>query len=58
MKEFSNSDRAKRVKAALKRYNGDCDAVANALDFLVDLQHFYNIAHAKDKHASEVRRSS
>jgi hypothetical protein len=48
MKHFTNADRAKRAEAALKRYNGDNDAVANAVDFLTDLQHFYNLAHAED----------
>jgi len=48
MKDITNSDRAKRAKTALKMYNGDNDPVTNALDFLVDLQHFYNIAHAHD----------
>jgi hypothetical protein len=46
--EFTNADRAKQAKAALKRYNGDNDAATNAVDFLTDLQHFYNIAHAED----------
>jgi hypothetical protein len=48
MKDFTNADRAKRAKAALKRYNGDNDAATNALDFLTDLHHFYNFAHAQD----------
>jgi hypothetical protein len=48
MKDFTNADRAKRAKAALKRYNGDNDAMTNAVDFLTDLQHFYHLAHAKD----------
>src|SRR5580692_7709753 len=48
MKDFTNADRATRAKAALKRYNGDNDAIANAIDFLTDLQHFYDIEHAKD----------
>lgn len=48
MKEFTNQDRAKRAEAALKKYNHDNDAATNALDFLVDLQHFYNLAHAED----------
>jgi hypothetical protein len=48
MKDFTNVDRAKRAKAALKRYNGDNDAITNAVDFLTDVQHFYHLAHAKD----------
>jgi hypothetical protein len=48
MKDFTNADRAKRAKAALKKYNGDWDTVTNALDLLVDLQHFYALAHAQD----------
>lgn len=48
MMDFTNPDRAKRAKAALKRYNGDNDAITNAVDFLTDLQHFYHLAHAKD----------
>jgi hypothetical protein len=48
MMDFTNPDRAKRAKAALRRYNGDNDAIANAVDFLTDLQHFYAIEHAKD----------
>jgi hypothetical protein len=46
--EFNNADRAKRAKAALKRYNGDNDAITNAVDFLADLQHFYHLEHAED----------
>ena len=48
MNDFTNADRAKRARAALKRYNGDNDAATNAVDFLTDLQHFYNFAQAKD----------
>jgi hypothetical protein len=48
MKDFTNADRAKRAKSALKRYNGDNDAITNAVDLLTDLQHFYNLAHAED----------
>jgi hypothetical protein len=48
MMDLTNPDRAKRAEAALKRYNGDNDAIANAVDFLTDLQHFYHLAHAKD----------
>jgi hypothetical protein len=48
MKDFTNSDRAIRATKALNLYNSDNDAVTNALDFLVDLQHFYNLAHAYD----------
>jgi hypothetical protein len=48
MMDFTNPDRAKRAKAALKRYNGDNDAITNAVDFLTDFQHFYAIEHAKD----------
>ena len=48
MKDFTNADRAKRAEAALKSYNGDNDAAVNALDFLVDLQHYYNLTHAKE----------
>jgi hypothetical protein len=48
MKDFTNADRAQRAEAAMKRYNGDNDAMTNALDFLVDLQQFYNLAHAAD----------
>lgn len=48
MTDFTNADRAKRAKAALKRYSGDNDAITNAVDFLTDLQHFYHLAHAKD----------
>jgi hypothetical protein len=48
MKDFTNADRAKRAEVALKNYNGDNDAAVNALDFLVDLQHYYNLAHAKE----------
>lgn len=48
MKHFTNADRAKRAEAAMKKYNGDNDAVTNALDFLVDLQHFYNLAQARE----------
>src|SRR5579862_9909193 len=40
MKDFTNADRAKRSKAALKRYNGDNDTITNAVDLLTDLQHF------------------
>jgi hypothetical protein len=48
MMDFTNTDRAKRAKAALKRYNGDNDPITNAIDLLADLQHFYNLAHARD----------
>jgi len=48
MIDFTNADRAKRAKAALKRYNGDNDAITNAVDFLTDVQHYYHLAHAKD----------
>ena len=48
MNDFTNADRAKRAKGALKRYNGDNDAITNAVDFLTDVQHFYHLAHAKD----------
>jgi hypothetical protein len=48
MMDFTNTDRAKRATAALKRYNGDNDAITNAVDFLTDLQHFYAIEHAND----------
>jgi hypothetical protein len=49
MKDFTNADRAKRAKAALKRYNGDNDAITNVVDLLADLQHFfYDLEHAKD----------
>ena len=48
MNDFTNADRARRAKTALERYNGDNDAATNALDFLVDLQHFYNFAHAEE----------
>jgi hypothetical protein len=48
MKDFTNADRAKRAKAALRRYDGDNDAITNAVDFLTDLQHFYALEHAKD----------
>jgi hypothetical protein len=48
MKDFTNADRAKRAQSALKRYNGDNDPITNAVDFLTDLQHFYNLARAKD----------
>jgi hypothetical protein len=48
MKNFTNSDNANRAKATLKRYNGDNDAITNAVDLLTDLQHFYHLAHAKD----------
>ena len=48
MKEFTNADRARRAKAALRRYNGDNDAATNAVDLLTDLQHFYDLAHAND----------
>jgi len=48
MKTFTNTDRAGRAKAALMRYNGDNDAATNALDFLLDLHHFYNFAHAEE----------
>jgi hypothetical protein len=48
MMDFTNADRAKRAKAALKRYNGDNDPITNAVDFLTDLHHFYNLAHAQD----------
>jgi hypothetical protein len=48
MMDVTNTERAKRAKAALKRYNGDNDAIANAVDFLTDLQHFYDIEHSKD----------
>ena len=48
MMDFTNTDRAKRAKAALKRYNGDNDPITNAVDFLTDLQHFYHLAHAQD----------
>jgi hypothetical protein len=49
MKGFTNADRAKRARAALKRYNGDNDAITNAVDLLADLQHFfYDLEHAKD----------
>jgi hypothetical protein len=45
---FANTDRAERAKDALFNYNGDNDAITNAVDFLTDLQHFYNLAHAED----------
>jgi hypothetical protein len=45
--EFTNGDRAKRAKEALEAYNRDNDAPTNAVDFLTDLQHFYNFAHAE-----------
>jgi hypothetical protein len=48
MMDFTNAERAKRAIAALKRYNGDNDPITNAVDFLTDLQHFYNLAHAED----------
>lgn len=48
MKDFTNTDRAKRAKAALNLYNRDNDAIVNAVDLLTDLQHFYNLAHAAD----------
>ena len=48
MKDFTNADRAKRAKAALKRYNGDNDAITNAVDFLTDVQHFYHLGHEED----------
>jgi hypothetical protein len=46
--EFTNADRAQRAKEGLEGYNGDNDAATNAVDFLTDLQHFYNIEHAND----------
>lgn len=49
MKDITNADRAKRAKAALKRYNGDNDPATNAIDFLTDLQHFYHRAHREDE---------
>jgi hypothetical protein len=48
MKDFTNSYRATRAEAALKRYNGDNDPITNAVDFLTDVQHFYAIAPAED----------
>ena len=48
MMDRTNPDRSKRAEAALKRYNCDNDAVANAVDFLTDLQHFCHFEHAKD----------
>jgi hypothetical protein len=48
MMDFTNADRAKRAKAALKRYNRDNDPITNAVDLLTDLQHFYHLAHAQD----------
>jgi hypothetical protein len=47
MRDFNNLDRAKRAQRALKLYDRDNDAITNAVDFLTDLQHFYNIEHAK-----------
>jgi hypothetical protein len=48
MMDFTNADRAQRAERALKRYNGDNDAIANAVDFLTDLQHFYHTACMND----------
>lgn len=47
--DFTNSDRTKRAERALKRYNGDYDVIANAVDFLTDLQHFYYAASQKNE---------
>jgi hypothetical protein len=48
MKELTNADRAARARKALSRYNGDNDAIANAVDLLTDLRHYYHIQHARD----------
>jgi len=48
MMDLTNSDRAKRAERALKRYNGDNYAIANAVDFLTDMQHFYHAACLND----------
>jgi hypothetical protein len=48
MKEFTNADRVERARAAMESFNRDNDAAVSALDFLVDLQHFYNFAQAED----------
>jgi hypothetical protein len=47
MKELTNADRAARARKALSGYNGDNDAIVNAVDFLTDLQHYYHIQHAR-----------
>jgi hypothetical protein len=49
MMDFTNAERTKRAKAALKRYNGDNDPITNVIDFLTDLQHFSHLAHAQDE---------
>jgi hypothetical protein len=48
MKNLTNADRAKRAKAALSWYDGGTDEIANAVDFLADLRHFYALEHGKD----------
>jgi hypothetical protein len=58
MKHVTNAERAKRARAALRKYRVDNNAAkrysdhyepaTSVVDFLADLQHFYNLAQAKN----------
>jgi hypothetical protein len=45
---ITNAERAERARKALEAYTDEFDSVANMIDFLTDLQHYCNIAHAAD----------
>ena len=44
--DLTNTDRAQRARQALKGYNHEWDIVANAIDFLTDLQHYCHLGYA------------